>query len=104
MEPFGRHLADYVCHSGARWISNGRSAMCFSMYLAQQQKLETSFIFKQLYRLNWRMQNNEEHRQNEGPIHLAFLRVLALSGLQRGENNTKTLVPILSSILAPTGF
>ena len=39
------------------------------------------------------MQNNKEHRQNEGPIHLAFLHVLAFSGLQRGENKTKNLMP-----------
>ena len=38
-----RHLADLVCHFGAHWISKGRSARCFSMYLAQTQKLGKSF-------------------------------------------------------------
>ena len=39
------------------------------------------------------MQNNGEHKQNKGLIHLAFLHVLMFSGLQRGENKTKKLVP-----------
>ena len=38
--------------------------------------------FWQLYRENWRMQNNEEHNNND-PIHKAFPHVLALAGSQK---------------------
>ena len=46
---FWRHLVGFVCRLGAHWISKGRSARCFSIYLVQLQKLAKSCIFKRLY-------------------------------------------------------
>ena len=46
--PFWRHLVDFMCHFGAHWISNGRSAWCFSMYLVQPHKLNKSCFFVNL--------------------------------------------------------
>ena len=40
LEHFGHHPVDFGSHFGAHWISEGRSAGRFSMYLALPQKIE----------------------------------------------------------------
>ena len=73
--PFWRHLVDLGSHVGGPWISKGQSARCFSRFSAQSQKLKAHVS---LYHVPLKLEGakNEGHRQNEGPIHLAFLNVL----------------------------
>ena len=66
--PFWRHLVDFGCHFGAHWMSEGRSAWCFSIYLALPNKWTNHVFFDSCAAKIWKY---------EGPVHLVFLHLSA---------------------------
>ena len=95
-------------HFGGHWISDGRSARCFSMYLALPKLIE---IMSCSTAVPLKLENvkNENIYTNEGPIHSAFLHAFTFLDTK----HELQLIYLLSfgatwsiwgPVLAPTGF